>query len=145
MAMRLNTHGKNLADNGLAGTLALFHTTTSNNYLHIYKGTMPSDVTTWTDTMYQSDLLLTYTNFAGGASGTTTRITSLPSVNPVVATGTGTATWGCLFNSVYKISSWLFAEVTNDAGNGHIQLETTNIVSGNSYLFLSFGIQFIFV
>lgn len=98
----------------------------------------------WTEAGYASDLLLTYQNFSVSYSGYWTYNSAGPTPTSVIATGTGTATWAVLCNTVNKATHQLIVDVSDDSGNGIVQIETTNIVTGNTYQFLSFGILFTF-
>lgn len=113
--------------------------TQASNRIVIYQGTMPAS-DAWTEAGSSANELVRYENFTLTDNGTLIFFGTSPVVNPVNATGTGTATWGVLFNTGTP-TKYLLGTASNTVGIGVFKLDTDNIVSGNPISIISIGIR----
>jgi len=112
--------------------------------IYIYSGTMQSTTATFTLANYTSSLLLT---FGPLPSGWTQRDSSSPNLTKMymknypstaVASGTGVASWFCLYNNS---TLFMLGDVSDTTGAAILKLLTTSIVSGTSYDLYSFAFE----
>lgn len=111
----------------------------STNRIVIYKGTMPAS-DAWSEAGSSADELVRYGNFTLTDNGTLIYFSTAPVIGTVNATGTGTATWGALFNTGTP-TRYLLGTVSGPLGNGIFKIDDINVVSGSPVSITSIGIR----
>ncbi len=118
----------------------------------IYKGTIPTDLSTLTTwTARSSDLLINFYNTTSSTFSTTI----VASTNPIVVSSTlvaasasGTATWFRLLNagpatySGQEVVHQIVGTVGTSGSGADLEMSTTNIVSGSNYRIQNLRISF---
>lgn len=113
--------------------------------IKVYKGTAPTDANTYANSpsSFDADLLGTWTT---GVLSLSTNLIGLDSVASysVTAVGTGTATWGAVYNTA-STTRCLICDVGLIGSSSPITLVSTSVVSGTEVTLADFGLQFGYV
>ena len=112
--------------------------------IYIYSGTMQSTTAAFTLANYTSSLLLTFGPLgaswaqrdASSANLTKMYMKNYPST--ATATGSGTASWFCLYNNS---TLFMLGDVSDTTGVAILKLLTSSIVSGTAYDIYSFAFE----
>jgi len=110
--------------------------------MYVYSGTIPADVDVdnWTLAGYSAQQLCTITGWSLKVDTAQTDnivFNVFPSLSTVTATGTGTASWYVGWVS----NLWWMGTVTDPGGNGSLQIDDVNIVSGNDVIVIDFNLR----
>jgi hypothetical protein len=130
--------------------------TSANNRVEIYSGTIPEDADSWTPggTGSPTNLLATFADLDLNQNVQTNYIVSVneavfdtakaPNPGTVNATANGTASWYALFDTAAWSSSrgLLLGEISLSGGNGTLHLDDLTLVAGQPTQLLHWGLLF---
>lgn len=153
MSILVNTPWRNIKTLSVGGTradiLTNYYSASTSTRLIVYSGTMPA-ASVWNVpldlSVYAPNLLVGWTSFTLARTNNTIGFGGVPP-NPINAVGSGTATWCVL---CYGPTSFTTGTTTDfvignpslTGSNGLLQLNTLDIVTGNSITPINFSLMF---
>lgn len=116
-------------------------TSGSQNKFVIFKGTIPSNLTNWTEASNAADKLVEFNNFFFVQSGSRVLMSAAPNPSIKNATASGTASWYAWYPA-NNPTRYLFGDVSDVLGTGSLQLDSVTITSGNPVQFINWAIEY---